>query len=345
MRKDYVKNPIPEEISEDGGASVMFVNKQTVPLDGSIEEALAGGYCMGQKTLIRNLFFGLMQSMADGVRRDGRPRTLANFLTVYPVVTGEFDLEKGFDPEVNGVKIRARLLNEMELDISTWSFNDVTPGKKGFTLQTVKAGEELGVYDVAQVGEINGKNLPNKGDGEPLSVHWEIEESEKSGVIAAADLTSNVSRIDIAAGAIAGITEDDDGKTIVLTVRGNFSTGKIAAKVKYVAPPGPEITKVTSGSGDEADVIYKAEAVYVHGERFAATQADTVTITKGDTDTWEWTGNNLTVVDPDGKLSLSYMSCKHNGETGTFFVGDDPCELTVSFKGSTRTVQYAGARV
>ena len=29
----------------------------------------------------------------------------------------------------------------------------------------------------------------------------------------------------------------------------------------------------------------------------------------------------------------------------SFFVGDDPCELTVSFKGSTRTVQYAGARV
>ena len=39
------------------------------------------------------------------------------------------------------------------------------------------------------------------------------------------------------------------------------------------------------------------------------------------------------------------MNCKHNGETGTFFVGDNPCELIASFKGSTRTVQYAGGRV
>ena len=71
MKKQYIKNPIPEQISEDGGASVVFVNKQTVPLDGAIDEALAGNYCTGQKTLIRNFFFGLMQSMADGVRRDG----------------------------------------------------------------------------------------------------------------------------------------------------------------------------------------------------------------------------------------------------------------------------------
>ena len=34
MRKQYIKNPIPAEISEGGGASILFVNKQTVPLDG-----------------------------------------------------------------------------------------------------------------------------------------------------------------------------------------------------------------------------------------------------------------------------------------------------------------------
>ena len=55
MRKQYIKVPIPEAISEDGGASILFVNKQTVPLDGSVKEALAGNYCTGQATLIRNL--------------------------------------------------------------------------------------------------------------------------------------------------------------------------------------------------------------------------------------------------------------------------------------------------
>ena len=39
------------------------------------------------------------------------------------------------------------------------------------------------------------------------------------------------------------------------------------------------------------------------------------------------------------------MNCKHNGERGTFYIGDNPCELIASFKGSTRTVQYAGGRV
>ena len=42
MKKQYIKNPIPEQISEDGGANVVFVNKQTVPLDGAIDEALVG---------------------------------------------------------------------------------------------------------------------------------------------------------------------------------------------------------------------------------------------------------------------------------------------------------------
>ena len=71
MKKQYIKVPIPEAISEEGGASILCVNKQTVPLDGAVKEPLAGNYCTGQATLIRNFFFGLMQSMADGVRRGG----------------------------------------------------------------------------------------------------------------------------------------------------------------------------------------------------------------------------------------------------------------------------------
>ena len=239
MRKQYIKVPIPEAISEDGGASIVFVNKQTVPLDGAITEALAGNYCTGQKTLIRNFFFGLMQSMADGVRRDGHARQIANFLTVYPVFKGEIDLERGYDPEVNGVMIRARLLNEMDLDITDWSFEDVTEGKRSFRLDSVKAGPVIGEYLLGETGNLNGKDLPSTEAGETLRVHWAVEGTDKSGDIAAAKLSSDVSRIDIADDALDELKDAQYvGKTIVFTVRGNFSSAKISATVKY-DPPVP----------------------------------------------------------------------------------------------------------
>ena len=251
MKKQYIKNPIPEAISEDGGASIVFVNKQTVPLDGAISEALAGNYCTGQKTLIRNFFFGLMQSMADGVRRDGHARQIANFLTVYPVFKGEIDLERGYDPEVNGVMIRARLLNEMDLDITDWSFEDVTDGKRSFKLDSVKAGPVIGEYHVGEIGHVNGKDLPSTEAGETLRVHWAVEGTDKSGDIPAEKLSSDVSRIDIAADALAEIaTAEYDGKTVVFTVRGNFSSAKISATLKYEAPVPPEPTyPITSEDG------------------------------------------------------------------------------------------------
>ena len=70
MKKQYVKNPSPVEISEGGGASIVFVNKQTVPLDGAITEALAGNYCTGQKTLIRN-FAGTGPFRTSAARQNG----------------------------------------------------------------------------------------------------------------------------------------------------------------------------------------------------------------------------------------------------------------------------------
>ena len=247
MRKQYIKQPIPEAISEDGGASIVFVNKQTVPLDGAITEALAGNYCTGQATLIRNFFFGLMQSMADGVRRDGHARQIANFLTVYPVFKGEIDMDRGYDPNVNGVMIRARLLNEMDLDITDWSFEDVTPGKRSFALTSCSTGEVIGEYRIGEIGHINGKELPSTLMGEEIRVHWELEGTEMSGDIPAAKLSSETDRADIAADALAELaSEEYDGKIIVFTVRGNFSSAKISATVKYAEP----VPIAQSASGD-----------------------------------------------------------------------------------------------
>ena len=244
----YIKHPIPEEITDKGGASVQLVQKQTIPLDGAIDAAIEAHYAIGQKEFIRNGVIGTMKSMAAGVRRDGRPRSIEGFLTVYPVFKGPVNLEKGFDPAVNKVQIRARLLNELELDISNWSFEDVTPGKKAFKLNSVKAGAVLNVVEVGEKIAVNGENLPSTAAGEELRVHWEVEGTDKSGDIPAAKMTSDVGRADIAADALAELASPAyDGKRIVFTARGNFSTAKIAATLRYAEPPGPKRRVEVSG--------------------------------------------------------------------------------------------------
>ena len=283
MKKQYIKVPIPEAISEDGGASILFVNKQTVPLDGAVKEALAGNYCTGQATLIRNFFFGLMRSMADGVRRDGHARQIANFLTVYPVFKGEIDMDRGYDPNVNGVMIRARLLNEMELDITDWSFEDVTEGKRSFRLTSCSTGEAGGVYQVGELGHLNGKDLPSTAAGEELRVHWEVEGTDKSGDIPAAKLSSEIDRIDIADDALAELaSEEYDGKTIVFTVRGNFSSAKISATLRAETPV-PTVTNVTfDGTPFEEAESIPASGSTVDADNWSRTPDDRLVVTYTD---------------------------------------------------------------
>ena len=237
----YVKHPIPEEISDKGGASVQLVQKQTIPLDGAIDAALEAHYCIGQKPAIMNNVFGALKSMAAGVRRDGRPRRIDGFLGLYPVFKGKVDLAKGFDPAENKVQIKARLLNELVLNTKKWTFEDVTPGKRSFSLDSVKAGSVLFVVKTGESIEVNGQGLPSTKAGEELRIHWAVEDTDKSGDIPASKMTSDAGRADIAADALAELaSEEYDGKTIEFTVRGNFSSAKISAKLKVV-PERPKV--------------------------------------------------------------------------------------------------------
>lgn len=237
MTKKYIKNPIPGEISEQGGATAIFVDKETVPLETSIREALQGNYATGQETLIKNLFMGVMQSMIAGVVRDGHPRTLAGLITVYLVVKGEFDLEKGWDDEVNSIRVRARLLNELDIDITGWVFEDVTPGKRSFSITTVKAGDVKGEYVIGKPGEINGDRFPNTQLGETIRVDWAVEGTDRAGTLDAELVASDATRIDIDESAFAELkTPECDGKTLTFTVRGNFSNRKKSAVIRYAAP-------------------------------------------------------------------------------------------------------------
>ena len=273
MIKQYIKQPISAEISDQGGAVAVFVNKETVPLDTSIREAIQGNYAMGQEPLIKNLFMGLMRSMIDGLLRDGHARTLAGLITVYLVVKGEFDLEKGWDDEVNSLQVRARLLNDLDIDITNWAFQDVTPGKRAFTLSTFEAGGPTNTFNPHKAAALNGNNVPNTSVGEEIRIDWAVEGTDKAGTVDAAKVSSTATRIDIAAGAFPSIDSAEyDGKTLVLTVRGNFSNAVKRVVLAYAAAPTvvvDECEGTLNGAKDELNGE-------IHGENLKLVEGDTI---------------------------------------------------------------------
>ena len=234
MTHDYIRQAIPEEISERGGALLRLVGGKTVPLETSIKEAKAAGYVLGDEELVKRQFEGLVKCMRDGTEADGMARQIGGWVTVYPVFVGPIDLAKGFDPEKNGVRIRMRLLNEIDVDITDWEFRDVTPGRTPFTLDSASTGELVNTVKVGDPIHVNGRPFPSH---DALRVDWAVEGTGKSGTIPPEKFTSDATLITIAEDAFAELaSEEYDGKTIAFTVRGNFASAKIAATLKYVAP-------------------------------------------------------------------------------------------------------------
>ena len=320
MTQKYVKTPIPPEISDKGGATIQFVDRQTVPLETSVKEAIEGLFVLGQEQLVKSNFFGLMRSASDGIRRDGHARQIGDYITIYPVVTGEFDLDRGWDPERNGVRIIARLLNELELDITKWSFEDATPGKQSFKVNTVST---LGVEGLAEVGKpiaINGSGLPKT---DAIRVDWAVEGTDKSGTIPAAKVTSDDVRTDIAADALAELaSEEYDGKTVVFTVRGNFSSAKIAATLKYTAP----VTRMTGihpkSAPDRDGEVFAGRMVEIVGENLPTGLGSVRATYELDGEPKEETVPVNGEESDSEHLALQFTGESELGITYTFHVGD-----------------------
>ena len=267
MTHDYIRQTIPEEISERGGALLRLVGGKTVPLETSIKEAKAAGYVLGDEELVKRQFEGLVKCMRDGTEADGMARQIGGWVTVYPVFVGPIDLSRGFDPEKNGVRIRMRLLNEIDVDITDWEFRDVTPGRTPFTLDSASTGELVNTVKVGDPIHVNGRPFPPH---DALRVDWAVEGTDKSGTIPADKFTSDATLITIAADALAErASEEYDGKTIVFTVRGNFSSARIAATLKYVEPETrPVISRILDTREGATDgVIMQYASFMIFGDR------------------------------------------------------------------------------
>jgi len=229
MQIDYIRRDVNEAISEDGGAFIQLVNKNTIGLRSSISEAKAALYVVGADSMIEGYFGGTMRSIFEGIKEDGHPRTVGD-ITFYPVCGGQFDLDKGWDPAVNDVRIKARLLNGVTLDVTDWTFRDVTEGRVSFTIDTVSNGTVKGLVSSDKNAELNGKDFPAK---EKLSVFWSC--GTKGGEVASDKFTANVARITIDKSVFSSLTAADDGKDIAFVVKGCYNKASKTATFSLTA--------------------------------------------------------------------------------------------------------------
>ena len=291
MTHDYIRQTILEEVSEKGGALLRLVNGRTIPLETSIKEAKAAGYVLGDEELVRRQFEGLVKCMRDGTEADGMARQIGGWVTVYPVFYGPIDIVRGFNPEKNGVRIRMRLLNELDVDITDWEFRDVTPGRTPFTIDSASTGELVNTVRVGDPVHVNGRPFPSH---DALRVEWAVEGTDKSGTVAADKFTSDATLITISADALAELaSETYDGKTIAFTVRGNFASAKISAKLKCEAVT-PTVDDIAS-EGHEGEIV--------SGTAFAAKGSglDAFDAESGDTVKVKWTQGGVdkeALIDP-----------------------------------------------
>lgn len=301
MIKKCIKVPFVEEVTGKPGAQVLFVEQSTSSLDTTVQAAVDGLYCLGNAQLVKNTFLGLFRSMLAGVMRDGKPRKIADFIRAYPVFTGAVDLDKGFDPKENGVYLAVELLNEMKLDISGWSFEDVTEGRKAITIESVK-GIDFGVVDPTKNVEINGRGLSGSH-----KVELQLEGGE---VIAVAPeyVSGDIARMDIAKEALAQFMDPaNDGKALAITVRGNFAKATKTVTLSITGPAPLKFTKIVStatGNENEWKIMRDTLKITIAGDDDTVTAVIRMEKPNGVARELEYVDGNTFTREADGTYSL-----------------------------------------
>ena len=198
-----------------------------------VDEALRKAYVSGQANIILGNFCGVMKSMADSSRRDGNGRKIDSVCSIQPWLKGR--LEDPADPlDKSKVKVvlKARALKEMSIDVSDWTF--VIEGATGtVVVNAVSTGETVGEIVLGEAVHVTGKELA-MGEGDTVS--WEIPEDGRHGTVSPTKVTSDATRITLAADAFSGLVPgpDLDGKTMALTFMiGNRKAVK-SAVLRYV---------------------------------------------------------------------------------------------------------------
>jgi len=267
MEAKYIKQEISTEICEDGGATAKIVGNKVLPLGTAVEEAISGGYAIGDRTLLTAEVMGVVRSMVENCAKDGNARQVDGLFTVSPQYYGLIDPEKGHDPAVNGVELKIRLLKELKVDTSTWTFTDVTPGKEPIKAQTVSTGDASGevVLGAGSVIKVTGYGLENTA-----GVDWEVPGTAQAGTFAANKVTKSATVVTITDGLASLNIPTNDGLKIVLTVRVVKNASKVSGTMKYSPPT---ITKVATAGRDG---IVKGQPFDIEGTNLRYNAGDTV---------------------------------------------------------------------
>jgi len=262
LKVDYIRRDVPAEISEAGGAYIQLVGKSTVGLRDSIKEAIAHLFCVGEPSMIEGYFVGIMRSVFEGIRNDGHPRSVGD-IQFYPVCGGTFDLDRGWDPLVNDVRVKARIVNGVTLDVGEWTFRDATLGRVPFRIEKLGNGLSAGIVSNDRDVEVNGCDFPEKA---MLRVSWRC--GTRGGEVAAAKYARTVSRLTIDKSVLATLTAAEDGEPFEVTVKGCYNKASKAAAFRYVAPPPTPttVTKVTQeGRPDDTARLAAVSPCVIHG--------------------------------------------------------------------------------
>ena len=190
--------------------------------------------------------------------------------------------------------LKARLLNEMEVDITNWVFRDVTPGRKAFRLENASSGTSAGEVEVGKSVHLNGDKLPAS-----YRVEWSC--GDKSGTVPADQTSGDATRIDIEASALSELAaEVYNGKTITFKVRGNKANASVKATLKYAAPAQPTITKVYSeGKEDTGKVASTISKLYIKGTGLNAYELENLSLYGADDPLTIPAGASLTKTDTE----------------------------------------------
>ena len=216
-----------------GGNVVAHVdNPKTLSNNETIDEAISLGYVKGDRTQIGYNAKGVLKAMIKGISKDGNGRKIDEMFSVQPYTQGRLDdVTDDITKEKVTVVARARALKELKLDDSDWTVTvEGTTGN--LRISSITTGESSGVITVGEAIAINGFGLAlSEGD----SVKWSVTGTDKSGTVASEHLSGDMTRLNIAAAALAELASAEyNGKTIVWTLKigGNLGVKSAVLEVE-----------------------------------------------------------------------------------------------------------------
>lgn len=189
----------------------------------TISEALDYGFVLGKPEQIAYNCKGVLKSMVNGVSKDGCGRKIDEFFSLQPYAGGRLDdVTDDIDRSKVSVTVRARALKRLRLDTSDW--NVVLEGTTGnLVINAISTGERTGEILVGGAVGVNGFGL-RLGEGD--TVRWSVPGTDRSGLVPASMVESDMTRLTVAGEALAELNAPEfNGKTIVFDLRVGTNRG------------------------------------------------------------------------------------------------------------------------